>query len=98
VLGIVLSGPCDLGDGVRLVPASDDVLSPIDFRWRHSWPNMPDGTGYLVQSYSVEPTFEPRIGNEKDAAGASDTVPPSSVRDVVRRRSRLACRGTSSQT
>lgn len=91
VLGIALSEPCDLGGGVRLVPASDDVLSPIDYRWRHSWPNMPSGTGYLVQFYSVTPAFEPRIGKEKDAAGASETLPPSTVRDAVRRRCRLAC-------
>lgn len=91
ILGIEIAEPCELSAGISIVPASADILNPRDYRWRHAWPAMPTDTGYLVQTYTVTPAFEPRVGRETEFAGPSDTVPTSSVRDAVRRRCRLAC-------
>lgn len=36
VLGIEVNEPCELGDGVRLVPPAADIFSEFDYPWRYS--------------------------------------------------------------
>ncbi len=91
VLGVEITDACELGDGIRLVPASTDIFSPSDYPWRHPWPNMPTGTGFLVQPYSVVPSFEQLPPGATGPAGNSVTQPVSQLRDAIRRRCRLAC-------
>jgi len=91
VLGIEITESCDLGDGIRLVPPAADIFSAFDYPWRYSWPNMPTGTGFLVQSYTVKPAFEQLPPGTAGPAGISATQPASQMRDAIRRRCRLAC-------
>jgi hypothetical protein len=91
VLGIEINEPCELGDGVRLVPPAADIFSAFDYPWRYSWPSMPTGTGFLIQSYKVTPAFEQHPAEANGPAGSSTTQPASSARDAIRRRFRLAC-------
>ncbi len=91
VLGIEINEPCELGDGVRLVPPAADIFSAFDYPWRYSWPSMPTGTGFLIQSYEVKPAFEQRPVEATGPVGSSLTQPASSARDAIRRRFRLAC-------
>ena len=91
VLGIEINEPCELGDGVRLVPPAADIFSAFDYPWRYSWPSMPTGTVFLVQSYKVTPAFEQHPSEANGPAGTSITQPASSARDAIRRRFRLAC-------
>lgn len=91
VLGIEIREACDLGGGVRLVPASTDIFSGFDYPWRYAWPNLPTGTCFLVQSYTVTPAFERLSPGATGPAGTSATQPQSPARDGVRRRFRLAC-------
>lgn len=49
VFGVEITEACELGDGIRLTPASAEMFSPFDYPWRHAWPTMPTGTGFLVQ-------------------------------------------------
>ena len=60
-------------------------------RRRFAWPNRPQGTGFLVQSYTVTPAFEQRPADATGPIGTSVTLPASPVRDEIRRRCRLAC-------
>ena len=47
--GVEITEVCELGDGIRLTPASADMFSPFDYPWRHAWPTMPVGTGYALR-------------------------------------------------
>lgn len=91
VLGVEIAEACDLGDGIRLAPASTDIFSGFDYPWRYAWPNLPTGTGFLVQPYTVTPAFERLSPGATVPAGTSATRSESRVRDAVRRRCRLAC-------
>ena len=91
VLGIEIKETCDLGGGVRLAPASTDIFSGFDYPWRYAWPDLPTGTGFLVQPYTVTPAFERLSLGATGPAGTSATQPQSPARDAVRRRFRLAC-------
>ena len=91
VLGVEIAEECDLTEGVRLVPPAADIFARLDYSWRFAWPNMPTGTGFLVQSYTVTPAFEQRPMTATGPIGASVTMPSSPVRDEVRQRCRLAC-------
>lgn len=91
VFGIEMTEACELGDGIRLVPASADMFIPFDYPWRHAWPTMPTGTGFLVQSYTVTPAFEQCPANATGPTGPSATRPTAQTRDAIRRRCRLAC-------
>lgn len=91
VLGIEITEACDLGGGFHLAPASTDILSGFDDPWRYAWPNLPTGTGFLVQAYTVTPAFERLSPGATGPAGTSATQPQSPARDAVRRRFRLAC-------
>lgn len=91
VLGVEITEVCELTTGVRLVPPATDILDAFDYRGRFAWPNMPTGTGFLVQSYTVTPAFEQRAEDSARPTGTSVTLPASPVRDETRRRCRLAC-------
>ncbi len=91
VLGIEINEPCEFEDGVRLVPPATDIFSAFDYPWRYSWPSMPTGTGFLIQSYKVTPAFEQHPAEANGPAGTSITQPASTARDAIRRRLRLAC-------
>lgn len=91
VIGIEINEACELGEGTFLAPASTDIFSALDYPWRYSWPNMPSGTGFLVQSYTVTPAFEQRPTDATGPIGTSVTHPASQARDAIRRRCRLAC-------
>lgn len=91
VFGVEVTEACELGDGIRLTPASADMFSPFDYPWRHRWPTMPAGTGFLVQPYTVTPAFEQCPANVTGPAGPSATRPAAQTRDAIRRRCRLAC-------
>lgn len=91
VLGVEITEACELGEGIRLTPATTDIFSPFDYPWRYSWPSMPTGTGFLIQSYMVTPAFEQLLTGATGPAGTSATQPASAARDAIRRRCRLAC-------
>lgn len=91
VLGVEITELCELANGVRLVPPAADIFDQLDYAWRFAWPNMPTGTGFLVQSFSVTPSFEQRPADATGSIGTSVTLPASPVRDEIRRRCRLAC-------
>lgn len=91
VLGVEITEVCELTSGVRLVPPAADILDAFDYRWRFAWPNMPTGTGFLVQSYTVTPAFELRAADAPRPTGTSVTLPALPLRDEIRRRCRLAC-------
>ena len=91
VFGVEIPDVVQLDDGIRLVPAATNFFSSPDYGWRHSWPNMPSGTGFLVQSYTVTPAFERCDAKATAPIGDSLTVPASETREAIRRRCRLAC-------
>ena len=91
VLGVEITEVCELASGVRLVPPAADIFAALDHAYRFAWPNMPTGTGFLVQSYTVTPAFEQRPADATGPIGTSVTRPASSARDEIRRRCRLAC-------
>lgn len=91
VFGIEITEGVDLGHQVRLVPAATDILQGEDYSWRFAWPNVPTGTGFLVQSYSVTPAFEARPPEATGPSATSVTTPDLATRQEVRRRVRLAC-------
>lgn len=91
VLGIEITEECELGGGIRLTPAATDIFSPFNYRWQYSWPNLPLGTGFLVQSYKVQPAFEEIPAGVTGPIGTSITQPDSNEREAIRRRCRLAC-------
>lgn len=91
VFGVEITEACELGDGIRLTPASADMFSPFDYPWRHAWPTMPTGTGFLVQPYTVTPAFEQCPADATGPTGPSATRPAAQTRDAIRRRCRLAC-------
>lgn len=91
VLGVKITEICELAIGVRLVPPSADIFDALNYDLRFAWPNMPTGTGFLVQSYTVTPAFEQRPQDATGPIGTSATVPASPDRDEIRRRCRLAC-------
>ena len=91
VLGLELTEPCELAPGVRLVPPSSDIFDVAGYTYRFAWPHRPTGTGFLVQTYTVVPAFEPRPPDATSPTGTSVTRPPAADRDEVRRRCRLAC-------
>jgi hypothetical protein len=91
VLGIEIKEPLELGGGVRLMPPAADIFSAFNYSWLLSWPRMPTGTGFLIQSYKVTPAFEQRLTEASEPTGSSTTQPTLSARDAIRRRFRLAC-------
>jgi hypothetical protein len=94
VLGLEITEVCELASGIRLVPAATVILDSLDYALRFArfaLPNMPAGTGFLVQSYTVTPAFERRPPDATGPIGTSVTLPASPVRDEIRRRCRLAC-------
>lgn len=91
VLGVEITEVCELATGVRLVPPAAAIFDTLDHAYRFAWPNMPTGTGFLVQSYTVTPAFERRPAVATGPIGTSRTLPASPVRDEIRRRCRLAC-------
>jgi hypothetical protein len=91
VIGIELKEHCELADGISLFPPSSDIFSGPDISWRFRWPQLPAGTGFLVQRYRVTPAFEARPADALGPLGTSVTDPPFTVREIVRRRFRLAC-------
>lgn len=91
VLGLQFTEPCELAPGVRLAPPSSDIFDLRGHTYRCAWPHMPSRTGFLVQTYTVVPAFEPRPSDATSPTGTSVTRPPASDRDEVRRRCRLAC-------
>jgi hypothetical protein len=90
VLGIEITEACELGEGIRLVPPVADIFSAFDHPSRYLWPNMPTGTGFLIQPYTVSPAFEQRP-EASGPVGSGITQPIAAARDAIRRRCRLAC-------
>jgi hypothetical protein len=90
VFGIQLDKRCELGAGVVIVHEPTDALEAI-MRPQIRSMRVPTGTAMLRQAYTVAPAFDLRTAEDRVSPGRSVTSPPSSDRDTVRTRVRLAC-------
>ena len=89
-IGIAIEQETELEDGVRLVPPSASILDIEGYSHRYRWGMLPEGTGFLVQSYRVTPAFAPATQDSLDE-DAVVTEPDRATRDAVRERFRRAC-------
>lgn len=91
VIGISVDERFEISPGIRLVPPASSVLDPTSYSYRTQWGPMPEGTGFLVQEYTVTPAFsaeaDPDAGSEVKVA----THPDRAKRDSVKERLRRAC-------
>ena len=91
VFGVQIDGHCDLGNGVSLAPAPEELLASLLHYSLFQPMQLPAGTSLLCQSFKVTPAFE-RGTNDQVAKGLlSVTAPEASHRDTVRERVRFAC-------
>lgn len=91
MVGLEITEAVELAPGVRLVPPAADIFDALGYTYRFAWPNMPTGTGFLVQTYTVAPAFERWANEASNPTETSVTLPPLAARDETRRRCRLAC-------
>ncbi|MAM41441.1 MAG: hypothetical protein CL949_23725 [Erythrobacter sp.] len=91
VIGISVEEKFEISPGIRLVPPASSILDPTSYSYRTQWGPMPEGTGFLVQEYTVTPAYcaeaDPDAGSEAKAA----THPDRAKRDEVKERLRRVC-------
>ena len=89
-IGIVVDKEIALTSGVRLVPHLPLFEDITGYGHRYQWGMMPEGTGFLVQSYEVTPAFA-RLSDNSIDEGDITTTTDREAREVVKERFRRAC-------
>ena len=91
VIGISVEEKFEISPGIRLVPPASSILDPTSYSYRTQWGPMPEGTGFLVQEYTVYPAFSAEADPDASSEAKVATHPDRAKRDSVKERLRRAC-------
>lgn len=92
LFGVQVDEVCELDSGVALEPAPAGIFEQIRLNLGNFNDDaLPEGTGFLRQTFNVSPAFVRRVDSAASANTNAETRPIRAEREAVRARVRLAC-------